>query len=165
MRQVSRLRRGQSEQIDSERRVHHPDVHANSKQSLERENVRPTGEQFHQSPLPFIPSPKLHLYIWGENRVGIPQHSMHWATSHNQSLPGELSGRNFSSGHVHVYGATKSSSSRFELKYLLALCLIGPNRGLPWGYGRFWIPVADYAVDVRAHAEHTRHIPQRAPPS
>ena len=41
------IRRGQSEQIDSERRVHHPDVHANSKQLLERENVRPTGEQFH----------------------------------------------------------------------------------------------------------------------
>ena len=130
-------RREQNESRNTSCRVHHPDVHAKSEHLLVGESVRPTGEQTHQSPLPYIPSPKLHLYIGGEKCVGIPQHLMHHATSRNQSLAGELSERNFPNGHTYVFGATKSSSSSYELKYLMALYLIDPNRRLPWRHGRF----------------------------
>ena len=68
------IRRGQNELTDRECRIHHPDVHANSEHLQVGGNVRPMGERSHQAPLPCFPSPKLHLYIRGENHVGIPQH-------------------------------------------------------------------------------------------
>ena len=118
------IRRGQNESRHASCRIHHPDVHANSKQFLVGENVRPMGERSHQAPLPCIPSPKLHLYIRGENRVGIPQHLMHWATSRNQPLAGKLSQRIFPGGHGYGYNSNKVRLLIFEAEGNYALELI-----------------------------------------